>query len=134
MLSLHHIIAKTVLVLAVLSQTLLPFGVASAGETGGVSRYLCSQTVSNISRAAQDEVRELLGELGLVTQDEDAGTQPEHCASCILTLAAIDAHKAAISLEPLYGLKLVYRLDIFPGFSFNPQGPPLGSRAPPALS
>ena len=124
---------RTLVVLAITLQMVLPFGAGAATGNDGLSRYLCNQSVSAVDNQAQTELRELLTSLGLDVDAELPEQNSDHCQDCILSVAVVTSAISRLGAVEQYFGKTKFIFQTFNGFAFNVRGPPLGSRAPPVL-
>ena len=129
--SLRHSTAGALAVLAVVLQVLLPVTLAFAEPSGfDASPVICvsSGQMSAEAKAAVEEIGKVLGEEASDRQPIDG-----HCPLCTL-VHAVDLPKPVALAAPLEQVSVSdpvrYQTG---GFARKAQGPPLGSRGPPAL-
>ena len=134
MISMRHIFLPLILSLSLLIQLSLPLLQLKGLQAGfNAAPYLCNLGDRNPTPEAQAHIKDLLKLTGIdVPDDEDPSR--EHCVSCIMP----NVEHISIVL-PLPLLQVQYsRKSSFPKtrpeiYDFA-QGPPLGSRAPPAFN
>ena len=105
---------------------LLPM-VSAPAMAGEDIRLLCAPTgqMSVDAAAAINEVRALIGLPPL-----DVPPPSEHCEDC-LPIAALKTAQPYSLFESQIIEAALYPSALPSGFHYHPQGPPLGSRAPP---
>ncbi len=126
---LFRVFGRYLAALALLAQLTAPAGLASRPGPD-VAGFLCAPP-GTLSPAAVAEAEALLADLLGQQPDDESGTA--HCPFCVLVhgLPLPDCHPTpVITLVPLD----VSARPFETAFVHQPQGPPLGLRAPPATS
>lgn len=125
-------LARLMAACAITLQMLLQ-GAIGLGPSHGfdVTRLYCASPELQRSSEVTAALQELAVLVGLEPPADEA--EPDHCPLCIL------AHGAPLQGQPLLVLPAIITLRtqpvLFePAFHALAQGPPLGSRAPPALT
>lgn len=130
----RHIILPVLLVWALLAQLSLPLIQMKAGEAGfNAASYICNLNGRAPTSQAQAHIKSLLKLAGKDVSENE--TPPsEHCANCIMPHMAV---VAVIMVAPLSEFTLSRKAAFpktRPEIYQYAQGPPLGSRAPPAFN
>ena len=127
--AIHMRIARCLAVLAIALQVFLPASLAVADASGmDVSGYICAPSgeISPESRAAAERLAKLLGE------EFPSDPSPDgHCPLCTFVHSALMPKPATLTAPAVYAHEQVF-VRYEPGLVRKPQGPPLGSRGPPA--
>lgn len=128
--SFGHSVASALALLAVVLQVLLPGTLAFAEPSGfDASRLICvsSGQMSADAKAALEEIAELLGE-----DVPDRQPYNGHCPFCTL-VHAMHLPEPVTLAAPAEQASVTDPVRYQPGgFARKAQGPPLGSRGPPA--
>lgn len=128
--TLGAILARQLAIWATIVQVLLPAAVAQAGTSGDQGlRLLCapSGAVSAETLAAAEQLASLLEDR---TPQDGAGSD-DHCALCTPAHAEPPAAQT-LAVSPVQFTSQVIHPPGAPQWVRPAQGPPLGSRAPPA--
>ena len=110
-------------------QAFLPGVLAFANSQGvDVSKYICTMPGQEISEASKAAAMELAAFIG--SQDEETEISSE-CGFCTLANSFTLQEQAAVGIPTQYVQHRGYAL-YEPGLVIEAQGPPIGSRGPPA--
>ena len=129
-----HILLPICLTFALVLQSLLPATLTIAAKAGyDVSAFLCSPSGTAPNQAAQDHIEELLTLVGMGAPETPEPPASEHCASCIIILAAAVNTPQQIKIPIAYSQTSDSFFPLYLVNSTSARGPPLGGRAPPSF-
>lgn len=113
-------------------QSLLPAGLAVAKDAGfDVSAFMCGPDGAQASPEAQAHFNDLMD---LIGADVPAGAPPETCAKCVMSPAAVLPILNSYAAPVIYVPRETPYIRNINVTVISARGPPLGGRAPPALS
>lgn len=126
-------LVRTLAVLALISQALMPGAMAAAmSQPGETMSVLCAMPSAQPADGAQEVGAELAGLIASKSGGKSPGMDHD-CHDCVLgqvaTLPAVAGVDAPMVFAPV--AEDAPRFEV--RFWMAPRGPPLGSRAPPAL-
>jgi len=133
MTQLRHIFLPLIMALGLLAQLSLPWVQARAAEAGfNAAPYICNLNGRAPTTEAQAHIQALLELTGDAAPEDDAPFM-EHCSACIMPNIAVMVTTVTAPLSQKQFSRKASFPKTRPEIYHFAQGPPLGSRAPPAF-